>query len=174
MKFFKKKPVDASVINPKVETLIGVKTNIHGNLSFEKAIRIDGNVHGDVAESDANSSDSSVVIGGLGFVAGNLWASLIRVEGNVRGNISGNTVHLANGAVVNGDIDYDVISIAPGAVIKGKLMQRGSGSLDSRGAEDAPVYGNGTGNGSQVSVVVDAEEMGLPQHPNSVYVRTPI
>ena len=62
--------------------IIGVGTEINGDLSTKGDVRIDGKIIGDV------SSKAKVVIGATGEVIGNINSDSAEISGSVNGNLS--------------------------------------------------------------------------------------
>jgi cytoskeletal protein CcmA (bactofilin family) len=107
-----KKP---NVQSSRVDTLIGVSTNISGNINATGIIRVDGNYTGDI------TTESEVIIGEGGLVKGDIKAQNVSVSGSIEGNIkcSGVLEILPTGNLV-GDIETNNLSISEGAVFNGK------------------------------------------------------
>ena len=107
--------------------IIGVKTQIVGNIISSGDLRIDGKVEGDI------STTSKVVIGAQSIVKGNINANNASISGNVTGNvISKEILSLHSSANINGDISTGKIVIENGAKFNGKC------SMGSSIASSAP------------------------------------
>jgi cytoskeletal protein CcmA (bactofilin family) len=133
MNFFKRsKDVTKAPAAPRFETLIGPKTSIKGNLEFDKAVRIDGSIEGDITPADYASNTAGgpltfIMIGKEGVVSGSVDADTVHVDGSLIGNISGTWVRLSATAHVRGDVSYhQTIQIEPGAKIEGQLIRTSS------------------------------------------------
>ncbi len=87
---------------------------IHGSISSEGALQIDGLVDGDVCAAD-------ITIGAGGKVIGEVKAEAVRVKGEVRGSIRARKVELETGARVHGDILHSSLSIQPNALFEGQV-----------------------------------------------------
>lgn len=87
---------------------------IHGSISSEGALQIDGLVDGDVSAAD-------ITIGASGKVIGEVKAEAVRVKGEVRGSIRARKVELETGAKVHGDILHSSLSIQPNALFEGQV-----------------------------------------------------
>jgi len=93
-------------------SVISSGTSMIGNLASDGAIRIDGEVLGDV-------SANSVTIGTSGRVDGTVHAQEVIVLGCLIGSIDGSDVHIESTARVQGDVRHSVLSVKPGAEIDG-------------------------------------------------------
>ncbi|WP_300392902.1 polymer-forming cytoskeletal protein [Henriciella sp.] len=87
---------------------------IHGSITSEGALQIDGLVDGDVAAAD-------ITIGASGTVIGEVKAEAVKVKGEVRGSIRARKVELETGAKVHGDILHSSLSIQPNAIFEGQV-----------------------------------------------------
>jgi cytoskeletal protein CcmA (bactofilin family) len=105
------------------DTLIARKVRVHGDIEFAGGMHVDGHVTGNVrAEGDP---DASLSISEEGVIDGSVEARHVIANGRVNGDIvaSGRVV-LGAKARVRGDVHYDVIEMALGAEIRGKLKKR--------------------------------------------------
>jgi cytoskeletal protein CcmA (bactofilin family) len=102
-------------------SVLGSGTRLKGTLQVEESIRIDGQLEGNIEQSDGK--DHWVIIGPTSEIHGDIHAQNERVAGNIIGNIiaSGN-VELANGAEVRGNIKHNAITVEPGASVHGQLI----------------------------------------------------
>ncbi|WP_084399828.1 bactofilin family protein [Henriciella aquimarina] len=87
---------------------------IHGSITSEGALQIDGLVDGDVSASD-------ITIGAGGKVVGEVKAEAVKVKGEVQGSIRARKVELETGAKVHGDILHSSLSIQPNAMFEGQV-----------------------------------------------------
>jgi cytoskeletal protein CcmA (bactofilin family) len=105
------------------DTLIGSKVRVHGDIEFAGGMHVDGYVIGNVrAEGGA---DASLSISEEGVIDGSVEAQHVIANGRVNGDIlATGRVVLGAKARVRGDVHYDVIEMALGAEISGKLKKR--------------------------------------------------
>jgi len=109
------KPVDS------VDTLIGVGTQIQGDIEFAGGLRIDGSVVGNIKSVDGNNS--TIVLSETAVIEGNIAVSHVIVDGTVNGNIiASERVILQSKAVIKGDVRYRTIETSVGAAINGALV----------------------------------------------------
>jgi cytoskeletal protein CcmA (bactofilin family) len=108
-----------------IDTLIGVKTEIKGDITFSGGLRIDGKIKGNVtARGDANST---LVLSENAVVIGNVTAPHIISNGTIKGNVrAAERIELQPKAEIAGDVFYKVIEMAQGAIINGSLVREAS------------------------------------------------
>ena len=96
-------------------TLIAAGTVIQGNMTFSGVMHLEGAVQGNIA-----SQDGLLTVAGHGDVEGDIHAARIVIDGNVRGNVyASEHLELAAGAVIEGNVFYQVIEMAKGAQVNG-------------------------------------------------------
>lgn len=105
-----------------IDTLIGLKTEIKGDITFSGGLRIDGKVRGNVtAKGDANST---LVLSEHAAIIGNVTAPHIISNGSIKGHVrSSERIELQPKAEIAGDVYYKVIEMALGSVINGSLVR---------------------------------------------------
>jgi len=111
-----------------VDTLVGANTKIHGDLNFVGGCHIDGLVKGNViADSDSNSALS---VSEDGNVEGGVTVPYVVLHGIVRGDVfATQRVELGPTARVIGNVYYNLIEMAIGAEINGKLVHQPEGKV---------------------------------------------
>ena len=116
---FKRKPNS----NVTIDTLIGAKTRIKGDVEFAGGLHLDGTIHGNVTCEPA--TDAFLSVSEHGCIEGSVFAPHVLLNGTVKGNIEGaDRVELGAKAQVFGNVAYSVIETAVGAQINGKLIHR--------------------------------------------------
>lgn len=105
-----------------IDTLIGAKSEIKGDIVFSGGLRIDGKVKGNVtARGDGGST---LVVSEEATVNGNISVPHVIVNGVVKGNVqSSEHIELQPKADITGDVTYKTIEIALGAQINGNLVR---------------------------------------------------
>ena len=118
--------------NVSIETLVGAATRVSGDLHFEGASHVDGIVNGGViAEGEGGSTLS---VSENGEIHGNVQVPNVILNGLVKGDvIATERVELGPTARVIGNVYYNLIEMAIGAEINGKLVHR----RDAESAGDA-------------------------------------
>ena len=112
----------------KVDTLVGSNSQVKGDLGFSGHCHIDGVVKGNVnAEAD---SKSALSISEEATVEGGVTVPFVILNGLVRGDvIASQRVELGPTARVIGNVYYNLIEMAIGAEINGKLVHQPEGQV---------------------------------------------
>ena len=116
-----KKPPTEKPCNT-IDTLIGAKTDLKGDIVFSGGLRVDGKVRGNItAKGDGNST---LVLSENAVVTGNVTVPHIITNGSIKGNIRATErIELQPKAEINGDVYYKVIEMSLGAVINGNMVR---------------------------------------------------
>jgi len=103
-----------------IDSLIGISTNIEGNVRFRGGLRIDGNVKGNViAEGE---DPSMLVISEHARVEGEVRVAHLVVNGEIVGPVySSELLELQPRARITGDVHYKALEMHGGALVSGKL-----------------------------------------------------
>jgi len=123
-----------------VDTLVGPNSQVNGDLTFSGGCHIDGTVKGSV-NADA---DSALSISEEGTIEGGVIVPYVVLNGIVRGDVvAGQRVELGPTARVIGNVYYNLIEMAIGAEINGKLVHQPEGQVPlletANTRADAPV-----------------------------------
>lgn len=117
-------------------TIIGEGIHVHGRITGEEDLRIEGRVEGSIALTE------TVHVAESGVVVATIQARDVVVSGIVVGNVSAtNAVHLHPGAKLVGDIDAPRLIIADGAAFRGNVImaERGAGkAVTAEGGASVP------------------------------------
>ncbi|MEM6511453.1 MAG: polymer-forming cytoskeletal protein [Pseudomonadota bacterium] len=109
-----------------VETLIGGNTQISGDLHFTGGCHIDGTVKGNVSADP--DSHAALTVSEDGNIDGGVTVPYVLLNGIVRGDVYANQrVELGPTARVIGNVYYNLIEMAIGAEINGKLVHQAEG-----------------------------------------------
>jgi len=109
------KPVDT------IDTLIGQKTMVKGDIEFSGGLRVDGRVKGNIIARD--ESNSTLVLSELSEVEGNISVPHVIVNGTVKGSImSSGRIELQPKSRIIGDVHYKAVEMQLGATINGSLV----------------------------------------------------
>ena len=109
--------------NSKTHTLIGDKAEIHGDISFDGGLFVDGTIIGNV-EADADSA-SILNLGERGSIEGRVRAPHIALSGTVIGDVYAFVrVKLMANSRVTGNVYYNLIEIVAGAEINGQMVRQ--------------------------------------------------
>jgi cytoskeletal protein CcmA (bactofilin family) len=111
-----------------VETLVGANTRISGDLHFTGGCHVDGTVNGSVTADPDSKSALSISEGGN--IDGGVTVPYVVLNGIVRGDVFANQrVELGPTARVIGNVYYNLIEMAIGAEINGKLVHQPEGQV---------------------------------------------
>ncbi len=107
-----------------IQTLVGAKTRISGDVEFAGGLHLDGQINGNVTAG----AGAMLSISEQGCVEGSVAVPNIVLNGVVKGDIdSSERIKLGPKARVHGNVSYLVIETAVGAQINGKLIHRSTG-----------------------------------------------
>jgi len=107
----------------EIDTLIGAKTRINGDVEFVGGFHLDGYINGNV--KCAVGEDAVLSVSEQGCIEGSVVVPNIVLNGIVKGDIeAGDRVELGPKARVLGSVHYTTIETAVGAQILGKLVHR--------------------------------------------------
>ena len=118
----KRKPKPAT----HIDTLVGSNTRVNGDMEFSGGLHIDGYIKGNIqAELESNSV---LRISENGVVEGSVSVPQVILDGTVKGDVSARErVELGTNARVIGNVFYNLIEMAIGAEINGKLIHEPAG-----------------------------------------------
>jgi cytoskeletal protein CcmA (bactofilin family) len=103
--------------NGSSATLIGAGTTVHGDVSSENDLRIDGMIHGNV------TSSAKVIIGTTGIVEGNVVGLQADINGKIIGNIlAKELLQLRGQCDVQGNIAATKLQVEPTAIFNGNCQ----------------------------------------------------
>lgn len=114
--------------HPVVETLVGANTRISGDLFFKGGCHVDGTIKGSVSADP--DSESVLSISEDGNIEGGVTVPYVVLNGIVKGDVFANQrVELGPTARVIGNVYYNLIEMAIGAEINGKLVHQPEGKV---------------------------------------------
>lgn len=115
-----------------IDTLIGVKTEMKGDIVFTGGLRIDGKIKGNItAEGDTSST---LVLSEHAEVVGNVQVPHMILNGKIRGSVHcAERIELQPGAEIIGDVHYKIIEMALGASINGNLLREEARGVSRKG-----------------------------------------
>lgn len=110
----------------RIDTLVGGNTEITGDVSFSGGLHVDGRVNGNVFAT--TDPEATVSISEKGAISGEVRVPFVIVDGKVEGDIyASERVELAPNARVAGNVFYNLIEMAAGAEVNGKLVHQPGG-----------------------------------------------
>jgi cytoskeletal protein CcmA (bactofilin family) len=108
----------------RIDCLIGVGTQIEGDVTFSGGLRIDGEIRGNVRA--VGEQPSMLVLAENARVEGEISVSHLVVNGTVIGPVfCSEFLELQSKARVTGDLQYNSIEMHLGAVVQGRLVHQG-------------------------------------------------
>jgi cytoskeletal protein CcmA (bactofilin family) len=112
----------SSTVSGNALSFVGREVSIHGNVTGQGDLHIDGAVDGDI-------NCGVLIIGASGRVKGNVTAKRATIAGMIDGTVTAETLIVEKTATVTGDLSYNSVSIETGAQVDGRLTQRNPGQL---------------------------------------------
>jgi cytoskeletal protein CcmA (bactofilin family) len=105
----------------KIDTLIGRKSEMLGDVRFSGGLHVDGTVKGNViADEDASSV---LTLSESGTIEGDVRVSHVVLNGTVIGDVHARQhIELASNARITGNVYYSLIEMAMGAEVNGNLV----------------------------------------------------
>lgn len=110
----KPKERSSALESKPIDTVIGSEVVIEGNIIAKNAIKIDGQVQGDI-------KSGGVVLGQKAEIKGNVESTNLVIYGKVLGNINCKDLILKSSGEIFGDIHTTAIEIEHGGKYNGKL-----------------------------------------------------
>lgn len=109
----------------ELETLIGEETTLTGDVEFSSGLYLEGRIEGNV---NGSVGDARLDISADGKVVGEVHVANVEVNGTIDGELhAAERLVLGPRAQVNGDVYYNVLEMAAGAQVNGKLVYREGG-----------------------------------------------
>lgn len=108
--------------NVRIDTLVGRRSTLVGDLAFCGGLHVDGNIRGNVAAEDETSV---LTLSEHGSIEGDVRAPQIILDGTVVGDVyCSGRIELAPKARITGDVHYHLIEMAMGAEVNGSLVHQ--------------------------------------------------
>ena len=109
-------------------TIVGIDTRVNGDVHFTGGLHVDGIVHGNVSADP--DSEASLSLSEDATIDGGVTVPYVLLEGIVKGDVFANKrVILGSTARVIGNVYYNLIEMAIGAEINGKLVHQPEGQV---------------------------------------------
>jgi cytoskeletal protein CcmA (bactofilin family) len=127
---FGKKKHDVAAIT----TLVGTGTTVTGDLNFRGRLHLDGRVVGDVT---GEPGASGLTLGDNGVIEGTVQVDDLELNGTIRGDVTvRERVELGPTARIDGNLSYQVLEMAAGASVNGRLIHQPDGPQALPAPED--------------------------------------
>ncbi len=99
----------------EIETVIGPSVKVEGNFRGQGNVIVEGVVHGSL------KTDKDLTVGAGAKISASVTAANAKISGEVRGTVKiKGKLELTETAKIFGDIETEVLSITPGAILNGK------------------------------------------------------
>jgi cytoskeletal protein CcmA (bactofilin family) len=103
-----------------VDTLIGAKVVLRGDVVFSGGLHVDGAVIGTISAEPG--AEALLVVSEKGRIEGEVRVPHVVIDGTVKGDIHApGKVELAARARIEGNIHYRLLEMAAGAEVNGRL-----------------------------------------------------
>lgn len=136
---FSKKKIKSS----KIDTLIGRGVEVNGDICFQGGLHLDGKIIGNVSSSASDNITSAVlVVSDKGRIEGDVHVAYAIINGEVAGNVyASEKLELSARARVSGNVHYNLLEMASGAEINGKMHHETSVSkrLEHKKADEPEI-----------------------------------
>lgn len=105
-----------------VDALIGSQVVIRGDVEFSGGLYVEGRIHGKVVAQEGSSA-ANITLAENGVVEGEIRAQVVVISGRMDGDVHATErVELTPSARVNGNVHYQVVEMAAGAQLNGRLI----------------------------------------------------
>jgi cytoskeletal protein CcmA (bactofilin family) len=116
----------------EIRTLLAIDTRVVGDINFTGGLHLYGRVQGNILAAEGAAAVLSV--GSTGVVEGSVEVPEVILNGTVQGDvIAGERVELGPTARVVGNVVYNLIEMAIGAEVNGKLIHRATHPTEATG-----------------------------------------
>jgi len=119
----KKQKTKAKPRSGAADTLITLDTKITGDVEFTGVLFVDGHIKGNIT---ANHGDHSfLTIGTQGHIEGEIRVPQVMIYGYVKGDVHATEhLNLQKESQVEGNVYYNLLEMAMGASVNGKLVKK--------------------------------------------------
>ena len=116
-----KEKTPARATTTRVSTLIGAESTLRGDLVFTGGLHVEGRIVGNVAVD--GEADAMLTVSEQGVIEGEVRVPSMVLNGTVNGDVHArDRIELAARARINGDVYYNLLEMAIGAEVNGKLV----------------------------------------------------
>jgi len=113
---------DQKIKSAKIDTLLGKGTTIDGDIRFSGGLHIEGMIKGNLTADD---KDAMLVLSEHGHIQGEVRVPNIVVNGTIDGDVYANgKVELYEKARICGDVYYNLLEMAVGSEVNGRLVRQ--------------------------------------------------
>ena len=105
----------------RLDSLVGPRTELFGDIRFSGGLHVDGTVKGNVIAED--DSSAVLTLSDHGTIEGEIKVPNVVLDGVVIGDVHANQhIELASNARITGNVHYRLIEVAMGAEVNGSLL----------------------------------------------------
>ena len=120
-------------------TLIGPRTEVHGDVRFSARLHVEGTVKGNVIADE--NTQSVLTLTSEGMIEGDVRVPNVMLDGVVVGDVhASDYIECMANARITGNIYYGLIEMAMGAELNGNLIHRGETDDVSIGLDDGSPF----------------------------------
>jgi len=113
---------DQKIRSARVDTLIGKGTTIDGDIRFSGGLHVEGVIKGNLA---ADGDDATLILSEHGHIQGEVRVPSMVLNGMIDGDVfASGKVELFEKARICGDVYYNLLEMAVGAEVNGKLVRQ--------------------------------------------------
>lgn len=113
---------DQKIRSARVDTLIGKGTTIDGDLRFSGGLHVEGVIKGNLS---AEGDDATLILAEHGHIQGEVRVPSMVLNGMIDGDVfASGKVELFEKAKICGDVYYNLLEMAVGAEVNGKLVRQ--------------------------------------------------
>lgn len=125
---FKHKPVHRH--GAAVDTLIGAKVVIRGDVVFSGGLYVEGRIEGKVQAEPGQPS--MLILAEEGSIVGEVEVPTVVLNGQLQGDVhAAERIELAPKARVLGNVHYKVVEMSAGATLTGRLIHADAASAEA-------------------------------------------
>ena len=118
---WKKKSNSKRLTTARIDTLVGRRAELIGELRFSGGLHVEGVIKGNVIAREGEGA--FLTLGSHGVIEGDVTVPNVVLNGRVVGDVSADDhVELKGSAVVTGNVYYHLVEMAKGAEVNGKLI----------------------------------------------------
>lgn len=118
---WKKKKASKRLTTARIDTLIGRRVELIGELRFSGGLHVEGVIRGNVTARDGEGA--FLTLGAKGVIEGEVNVPNVVLNGRVVGDVRAiEHVELKQRAVVTGNVYYHLVEMAKGAEVNGSLI----------------------------------------------------
>ncbi len=146
----------AQMRGTQITTLIGTGTTVVGDVRFAGGLHLEGRVEGNVEAADG---EARLDISEEGRVMGEIHVGTVIVNGAVEGDIHADKrLVLGTQAHIDGNVYYNVLEMAAGAAVNGKLIHRPPSERLALEHQQADAAGKAGAEDAATGIAADAKQ----------------